>query len=106
MTCAACGETDTADLAIFGEEGTTEAELAGHTIRGAGTGGRGTAATSARFPHMRIDGCHTCAHYVISVDLGRDARAVPPVDELAAIPLALYAHEQGMTKIVPNVMGV
>jgi len=105
MTCAACGETDTADLAIFGEEGTTEAELAGHAVRGAGTARRGTPAMSAHFPHMRIDACHTCSRYVLSIDLGRDARAVPPVDELAAIPLDLYAQERGMTKVVPNAMG-
>jgi len=30
---------------------------------------------------------------------------VPVVDELAAIPLDLYAREQGFSKITPNLMG-
>ena len=57
------------------------------------------------FPHLRIDACAACQRYLIDVDLGRDARAVPEVDELAAIPLALYAADQGLTKITPNLMG-
>ena len=32
--------------------------------------------------------------------------AVPIVDELAAVPLDLYAREQGKHKIVPNLMGM
>ena len=43
--------------------------------------------------------------YLIEVDLARDARAVPEVDELAALPLDLYAADQGLTKVTPNLMG-
>jgi formate dehydrogenase maturation protein FdhE len=57
------------------------------------------------FPHLRIEGCSTCNRYLIDVDLGHDARAVPEVDELAALPLDLYAAERGLTKITPNLMG-
>ena len=57
------------------------------------------------FPHLRIDACASCERYLIDVDLGRDARAVPEVDELAALPLDLYATEQGLLKITPNLMG-
>ena len=42
---------------------------------------------------------------LLTIDLGRDPRAVPLVDELAAIPLDLYAVEAGFTKVVPNLMG-
>ena len=55
---------------------------------------------------MRIDGCDTCKHYVLTIDLDREPRAVPLVDELAALPLDLYARERGFTKIVPNLMGI
>jgi len=57
------------------------------------------------FPHIRIDACATCERYVIDVDLSRDSRAVPEVDELAAVPLDLYAAEHGLSKITPNLMG-
>ena len=36
----------------------------------------------------------TCQRYLIDVDLGRDPRAVPEVDELAALPLDLYASDR------------
>ena len=58
------------------------------------------------FPHLRVEACASCQRYLIDVDLGRDPRAVPEVDELAALPLDLYAAEQGFSKITPNVMGV
>jgi formate dehydrogenase maturation protein FdhE len=41
----------------------------------------------------------------LTIDLDRDPRAVPLVDEIAAIPLDLYAKERGLTKLVPNLMG-
>jgi hypothetical protein len=61
--------------------------------------------TASVFPHLRIEACAACQRYVIDVDLSRDPRAVPEVDELAALPLDLYAAEQGFTKITPNMMG-
>jgi formate dehydrogenase maturation protein FdhE len=57
------------------------------------------------FPHLRIAGCTTCRRYLIEVDMARDARAVPEVDELIALPLDLYAADQGMKKVTPNLMG-
>lgn len=111
MTCAACGETKADLLPIFGEQGTLQAELAGRVIRQHGTSqtDREPQAPSAqqapRFRHLRIDACHACAHYLLTIDLGRDPQAVPVVDELAALPLDLYAKEHGLTKIVPNLMG-
>jgi hypothetical protein len=79
MTCAGCGESDTRKLPIFQDHD--------------------------RFPHIRIDGCRTCRRYLLTFDLRRDVKAVPIVDELAALPLDLYAKEQGLTKITPNLMG-
>ena len=63
------------------------------------------AAGAPTFPHLRIDACASCERYLLDVDLGRDPRAVPEVDELAALPLDLYAAERGLSKITPNLMG-
>ncbi|HYZ16144.1 MAG TPA: formate dehydrogenase accessory protein FdhE [Candidatus Acidoferrum sp.] len=104
LTCAACGESDTGKLEVYAEIGTTQAELSGTIVKpGAAPS---AAAVDARFPHLRIDGCRTCARYLLTVDLDRDPRAVPLVDEIAAIPLDLYAKERGLTKLVPNLMGL
>lgn len=106
LTCASCGEQDTAKMTVLAEEGTDERALSGSTVRG--LRGRGEARPGGggpRFPHLRVDACTTCSRYLVSVDLGRDPRAVPTVDELAAIPLDLYAADRGFTKVVPNLMG-
>ena len=79
MTCAGCGESIGTKLPIYQEQ--------------------------ERFPHARVDGCQTCRKYLLTFDLRRDTRAVPVVDEIAALPLDLFAREQGFTKITPNLMG-
>ena len=80
MTCAGCGEESTNKLPIF--------------------------ADGDRFPHLRADACETCRRYLITIDLRKDAEAVPVVDELVALPLDLYVKERGFTKIVPNLMAI
>lgn len=79
MTCAGCGEATGARLPIFQER--------------------------EQFPHVRVDGCKSCNRYLLTFDLRREPRAVPIVDELAALPLDLYAIDQGLTKITPNLLG-
>jgi FdhE protein len=79
LTCAACGETEAARLPVLGDPD--------------------------RFPHLRIDGCQSCRRYLLTVELPKDGRAVPLVDELAALPLDLYARDRGFNKIIPNLMG-
>ena len=79
MMCAGCGESSGNKLPIFQEQ--------------------------ERLPHARVDGCQTCRKYLLTFDLRRDTRAVPVVDEIAALPLDLYAHDQGLTKITANLMG-
>lgn len=79
MTCAGCGEATGTRLPIFQEQ--------------------------ERFPHARVDGCRSCRRYLLTFDLRRDTRAVPVVDEIAALPLDLYAIDQGFTKITPNLLG-
>jgi FdhE protein len=80
MTCAGCGEQSGPKLPIYRE--------------------------TDRFPHLRVDACDTCGGYPLTVDLRRAPGAVPIVDELAAMPLDLYAREQGKHKLVPNLMGM
>jgi formate dehydrogenase maturation protein FdhE len=53
-----------------------------------------------------VEACETFSRYLLGIDLTREPQAVPIVDEMAALPLDLYAQERGMTKIVPNLMGV
>jgi len=79
MTCASCGETAGGKMPVL-----SDVDL---------------------FPHLRIDACEMCRRYLITVDLRKDPRAVPLVDELAALPLDLVAAERGYTKIVRNLMG-
>lgn len=79
MTCASCGETSGSKMPIL-----SDVDL---------------------FPHLRIDACEMCRRYLITVDLRKDPRAVPIVDELAALPLDLVAAERGYTKIARNLMG-
>jgi FdhE protein len=80
MTCPGCGEQATSKLPIF--------------------------ADAERFAHLRADACEGCRKYLITVDLRKDAEAVPVVDELIALPLDLYVKERGFTKIVPNLMAI
>jgi len=80
MTCPACREASTDKLVIY--------------------------ADTERFPQLRVDGCESCHRYLVTVDLRKDAEAVPVVDELAALPFELHAQERGFTKIVPNLMGI
>jgi FdhE protein len=104
MTCASCGENDTTKLMVYSEVGSLEGERSKELVKH-GAGDPNPALPGSQFPHMRIDGCRTCSRYLLTVDMARDGKAVPAVDELAALPLDLYAKELGLTKITPNLMG-
>src|SRR5262249_55829002 len=107
MTCAACGEHRSTRLPVYSEEGTTSTETSGHVVRGVAVSRAELGAgAGARFPHVRVEACETCSRYLLGIDLMRDVQALPIVDELAALPLDLFDEERGMTKIVPNLMGV
>lgn len=56
-------------------------------------------------PHIRIEACETCKFYLRTVDLTKDGNAIPVVDDLAAIPHTLWAHEQGYSRLQPNLLG-
>jgi len=62
--------------------------------------------TAGEFPHIRLLACEDCKGYLLIVDLARDIAAIPEVDELAALPLDLWAVENGYHKLQPNLAGV
>ncbi len=103
MTCAGCGEDSSGKLQVFSELGTTSGER-GSVVRGL-PAGTPSAPQPTVFPHMRIEACESCRRYTLNVDLASDPHAVPVVDELAALPLDLYARERGFSKITTNLMG-
>jgi hypothetical protein len=116
--CAGCGETAGARRTVFTERrsgpvvGRPDTALGSGSID-AGAGGQRTSTPRTAsdgngaplLPHLRIEACDRCSRYLIDVDLGQDARAVPEVDELTALPLDLFATERGLTKVAPNLMG-
>jgi FdhE protein len=55
--------------------------------------------------HIRVEACDTCRFYLPTVDLTKDGHAIPLVDDLAAIPLTLWAHEHGYSRLQPNLLG-
>lgn len=57
-------------------------------------------------PHIRVESCESCGHYLKSVDLAQDGLAVPVVDEIAASALDLWASDRGLTKIAVNLLGL
>jgi formate dehydrogenase accessory protein FdhE len=76
--CPACGEADEKKLPVYVAE---------------------------EFPHIRVEACENCKTYVRTIDLTKDGNAVPVADDLAAIPLSLWAQERGYTRLQPNLLG-
>jgi FdhE protein len=79
MLCPACGEENAEKLVIY---------------------------TADQFHHVRIEACDSCRHYIKTIDLTKNGNAVPVVDELAAIPLSLWAEEKGYSKLQANLLGI
>ncbi|MGA9800751.1 MAG: formate dehydrogenase accessory protein FdhE [Terriglobales bacterium] len=79
IVCPACGEENQAKLPVY---------------------------TAEQFPHIRVECCDACQTYIKSTDLTKNGLADPLVDELASLPLDLWAHERGYAKIRPNLLGL
>jgi len=79
ILCPACGEESVDKLAIY---------------------------TADQFRHVRVEACDTCGCYIKTVDLTKNGRAVPVVDELATIPLNLWARERHYVKVQANILGI
>jgi len=58
-----------------------------------------------QLPHIRVEACDTCKFFLTTIDLTKDGHAIPLVDDLAAIPLTLWAHEHGYSRLQPNLLG-
>jgi len=58
-----------------------------------------------QMPHIRVEACDTCKFYLRTIDLTKDGHAIPLIDDLAAIPLSLWAHEHGYSRLQPNLLG-
>jgi len=61
---------------------------------------------SEQLPAVRVEACETCRTYLKGIDLTKDGRAVPLVDEIATPALDLWAHENGYTKVELNLAGI
>jgi formate dehydrogenase accessory protein FdhE len=59
---------------------------------------------SETLPNARVDACETCRTYLKTIDLSKDALAIPIVDDLASIALDLWARQQGYTKLRANIL--
>jgi FdhE protein len=79
ILCPACGEESVEKLAIY---------------------------TADQFGHVRVEACDTCGCYIKTIDLTKNGRAVPIVDELATIPLNLWAREHRYVKVQANILGI
>jgi formate dehydrogenase accessory protein FdhE len=79
IVCPSCGEENVEKLAVYVAE---------------------------KFPHIRVEACDTCRHYIKTIDLTKNGNAIPVVDELAAIPLSLWAQKNDYIKVSTNLMGI
>jgi len=79
IRCPACGETSPQKLPLF----RTDAH-----------------------PAAAIEACDGCRSCLKSIDLTRDPRAIPEIDDLASIALDLWAAGEGYTRVEPGLAGV
>jgi len=79
IVCPGCGEENDQKLAVF---------------------------TADDFDYIRLECCDTCKTYIKTVDLTKNGRAEPVVDELASAPLDLWAQGRGYAKLRNNLFGM
>jgi FdhE protein len=77
IVCPACGEENHAKLPVY---------------------------TAEEPKHVRVECCDSCRCYIKTVDLTKNGLAEPVVDEIAAIPLDLWAQDHGYAKVQLNLM--
>lgn len=79
VVCPGCGEEDHVKLPIY---------------------------TAETIPHIRVECCDSCRTYIKTVDFTKNGLADPLVDELASLPLDIWAQERGYAKLRPNLLGM
>jgi FdhE protein len=60
--------------------------------------------TAEQFDTARIEGCDSCRTYLKTIDLTKDGRVVPLVDDFATVTLDLWAREQGYGRLRANLL--
>lgn len=56
--------------------------------------------------HVNMQVCVSCGRYLHVVRIDKDPQAIPEVDEVAALPMDIWALEQGWEKVHPNLVGI
>lgn len=79
IVCPGCGEENDQKLAVF---------------------------TADDFDYVRLECCDSCKTYLKTIDLSKNGRAEPVVDELASAPLDLWAQGRGYAKLQNNLLGI
>jgi FdhE protein len=79
LVCPSCGEEDVKKLAVY---------------------------QAKEFAAVRVEACDTCRSYIKTVDLTKDGHAIPAVDEIATIPLNLWAAEHDYQKLQTHLLGI
>jgi FdhE protein len=60
--------------------------------------------SAEEFKHVRVEACDSCRTYIKTVDMTKSGRAEPIVDEMASIPLDMWARESGYAKLQCNLL--
>jgi len=79
VICPGCGQEDHAKLPVY---------------------------TAEELPYIRVECCDACQTYIKTIDLTKNGLADPLVDELASVPLNLWAQEHEYAKLHPNLFGM
>jgi FdhE protein len=61
---------------------------------------------TAEHPYIKMRVCESCRRYLHIVRLDVEPRAIPQVDEMAALSLDVWARERGFVKVFPNLAGI
>jgi len=61
---------------------------------------------AAQFEHVRVEACDTCKTYLKAIDLTKNGLADPVVDEIATVPLNIWAEEHDYVKLETNILGM
>jgi len=77
IVCPGCGEENHAKLPVY---------------------------TAEELMHVRVEACDSCRSYIKTVDMTKSGRAEPIVDEMASIPLDLWAQKRGYAKLQSNLL--
>jgi len=79
LVCPACGEENDRKLPVY---------------------------SASDFDYIRVECCESCKTYLKTVDLSKNGLAEPVVDEIASVPVDLWARDRGYAKLQTNILGL